>query len=122
MDIDATFLPVAVELIDQVFPTEIVYQKIGQPTYDPASGEVTPDVVESTINAGILSRGRVEGGGPLETFELRLWIQHSPSGLQELPSTADRVLYDNRYWKVVTVDPTYSSKDLIASRLTLRSE
>ena len=122
MNIDGTFLPVAVELIDQCFPTEIVYQKIGQPTYDPASGEVTPDVVESTINAGILSRGRVEGGGPLETFELRLWIQHSPSGLQELPSTADRVLYDDRYWKVVTVDQTYSSKALIASRLTLRSE
>ena len=122
MDIDATFLPVAVELIDRVFPTDIVYQKIGQPSYDPALGEVTPDVVEFEIKAGILSRGRVEGGGPLETFELRLWIQHSDSGLKDLPSTADRVLYDGRYWKVVTVDPTYSSKDLIASRLTLRSE
>lgn len=122
MDIDSTFLPVAVELIDNVFPTPIVYQQIGQPNYDPATGEVTPDVTEFNINAGILSRGRNESGGPAEEYQIRMWIHHDRGGLESLPKTADRVLYDNVYWKVVVVDPTYSSDNLIASRLVLRAE
>jgi hypothetical protein len=122
MDIDATFLPVAVDLIDNVFPTPIEYFLTGAPSYDPATGEVTPDVVQISINAGVLSRGRVEAGGPGEEYELRLWIQHSGTGLRAVPTTADRVLYDGVYWKVVTVDPTYSSDALIASRLVLRAE
>ena len=122
MDIDGVFLPVAVELIDSVFPTPIVYQKIGIPNYDPATGAVSPDVQEFNINAGILSRGRSESGGAAEEYEIRMWIHHDKGGLESLPKTADRVFYDNVYWKIVTVDPTYSSDNLIASRLTLRAE
>lgn len=122
MDIDATFNPVAIELIDNVFPTAIKYLQTGQPAYDPATGQVTPNVTEYNINAGVLSRGRNEGGGTDGEFELRIWIHHNASGMPELPTTADRVFYDNIYWKVITVDPTYSSKGLIASKLILRAE
>jgi hypothetical protein len=31
------------------------------------------------------------------------------------------VIYDNTTWKVVSIDPTYSSKDLIASKLLVRA-
>ena len=57
MDIDAVFLPVAEELIDDVFPTPIKYLQTENPTYDPATGQTTPNVTEYAINAGILSRG-----------------------------------------------------------------
>ena len=60
MDIDGVFLPVAEELIDQVFPTPIKYLQTENPTYDPATGQTTPNVTEYAINAGILSRGRNE--------------------------------------------------------------
>ena len=122
MDIDATYLPVAVELIDNVFPTPIVYLLTAPPAYDPSTGESTSNVTEYQINAGILSRGKSEGGGVDAAYELRLWIHHDVNGLPALPTTADRVLYDETFWKVVRVDPTYSSDNLIASRLTVWAE
>ena len=122
MDIDATFLPVAEELIDSVFPTPIVYLQTENPQYDPSSGQTIPQVTEFKINAGILSRGRNEAGGVDEQYELRLWIHHGSRGLPVLPKTSDRVLYDNVYWKVYKVDPTYSSDALIASKILVRAE
>ena len=122
MNIDSTFLPVAIELIDQVFPTPIVYLQTENPDYDPATGQTIPNVTDYAINAGILSRGRNEAGGVAEDYELRLWIHHGSRGLPVLPKTSDRVLYHNVYWKVVTVDPTYSSDALIASKIIVRAE
>ena len=122
MDIDAVFLPVATELIDNVFPTPIQYLQTENPSYDPETGDVTPNVVTYSINAGVLSRGRSESGGVAEEYELRLWIHHDTGGLEALPKTSDRVFYDSVYWKVIRVDPTYSSDALIASKLYLRAE
>ena len=122
MDIDAVFLPVATELIDNVFPTPIQYLQTENPSYDPETGDVTPSVVTYSINAGVLSRGRSESGGVAEEYELRLWIHHDTGGLEALPKTSDRVFYDSVYWKVIRVDPTYSSDALIASKLLLRAE
>ena len=122
MDIDATFMPVAVELIDSVFPTAITYQRDEGSSYDPTTGDVTANVVDYAIKAGVLSRGRAEAGGTAESYELRLWIQHSASGLPHLPTTADRVVYDGTTWKVTTIDPTYSSKALIASKIVCANQ
>ena len=122
MDIDAVFLPVGKELIDNVFPTPIKYLETGNPTYDPATGQTTPNVVEHSINAGILSRGRSESGGVAEEYELRLWVHHDVGGLPVLPKTSDRIFYHDVYWKVVKIDPSYSSDDLIASKLLVRAE
>ena len=122
MDIDQVFMPVAVELIDSVFPTAIVYKRDEGSSYDPQTGDVTANVVDYAINAGVLSRGRIEAGGTAETYELRLWIQHSASGLPHLPTTADRVIYDGTTWKINNIEPTYSSKGLIASKITARNQ
>ena len=62
MDIDATFLPVAKELIDSVFPTTVAYIRNNGGSYDPSTGEVVLDITQFSINAGILSRGRLEEG------------------------------------------------------------
>ena len=62
MQIDSTFLPVAKELIDNVFPTAITYIRNTAPAYDPATGIVTPSSTQFTIKAGVLSRGRTELG------------------------------------------------------------
>ena len=121
MDIDATFLPVAKELIDSVFPTTIAYLRNSGGGYDPSTGEVTPGTVQFDIKAGVLSRGRAESGGVGETHEIRLWIHHGTGGLPHLPTTADQVEYGGLTWKVTTIDPTYSSKGLIASKITARA-
>ena len=121
MNIDATFLPVARELIDVTFPTAITYIRNDGGSYDPATGQVTPNSTTYEISAGVLSRGRVEEGGPGESHEVRLWIHHGTGGLPHLPSTADVVEYGGLSWKVTAIDPTYSSKSLIASKITARA-
>ena len=117
MDIDGTFLPVAIDLINNVFPTDIVYRRVEGRAYDVTTGRIEETIVEYDIKAGILSRARTEEGGVGETYSLELWIQHSSSGLPFLPRTGDFVVYDDVFWKVSTAAPTYSSKALIASKL-----
>ena len=117
MNIDSTFLPVAVELIDQVFPTSITYRRMNGVSYDPSTGEVVQDIQEFSVKAGILSRSRTEEGGIGEEYTLDLWIHHSSSGMPHLPKTDDEVDYDGTTWKVISIAPTYSSKALIASKL-----
>ena len=122
MDIDATFLPVAKELIDQVFPTPITYIRNNGGGYDPATGEITVNSTQFVINAGVLSSGRTEEGGAGEAQELRLWIHHGTSGLPHLPTTSDQVEYGGLTWKVTDIDPTYRSNALIASKLVARHQ
>lgn len=119
IDIDATFLPVADTLINSVFATPIVYHEKGAGSFDPFTGVVTGGNVDHNINAGVLSRSRVEEGGTAEKYELLLWVEHKT--LPVLPKTGDSVTYDGTTWKVTAVEPTYSSKGLIASKLTVRA-
>jgi len=120
MDITATFLPVAVELIDNVFPTSVTFHQHGAATYDPTTGAVVETETDHAIKAGVLNRKRVEEGGVGEQYELALWVQHSATGLSFLPTTADSLTYDGILWRVTAVEPTYSSKALIASKITAR--
>ena len=121
MDVSATFLPVGVELIDNVFGTDIVFHQHGTKTFDPTTGTVTGTDTDHAIKAGVLSRKRVEEGGTAETYEISLWVHHDTSGLSFLPTTEDSLTYDGFLWRVTAVDPTYSSASLIASKITARS-
>lgn len=121
MDVTATFLPVAVELIDNVFPSDVTFHQHGTATYDPETGAVSETETGHTIKAGVLNRKRIEEGGTSETFEIALWVHHGSSGLGFLPTTADSLTYDGLLWRVTAVDPTYSSAGLIASKITARS-
>ena len=121
MDVSATFLPVGVELIDNTFPTDIVYHQSAGGSYDPLTGAVVSADVDYPIKAGVLSRSRIEEGGPSEAYEISLWVHHGATGLSFLPTTADSFTYDAVVWKIVSVEPTYSSKSLIASKIKGRS-
>ena len=121
MNIDAVFLPIAVDLINE-FATPVTYIRSLGGSYDPSSGEVTQNTEQYSINAGIISRSRVEEGGVGETYSLTLWIDHSATGMPHLPTTADSVTYDATTWKVIEVNPTYSSKSLIASKIVARAD
>ena len=130
MNIDAEFLPVAKELIDQVFPTAVTYHEHvdGTGSYDPATGTITDSDIDHNINAGVLSRGRdgtnsqgSVNSGTDEAYEIVIWVHHGVGGLQFLPKTSDRFTYDGTVWNVVKIEPTYSSKSLIASKIFGRS-
>jgi hypothetical protein len=86
---------------------------------DPRDALTIKAYTEHNINAGVLNRSRVEGGGTDEAYELLLWVEHKT--LPIIPKTGDEVTYDNMTWKVTEVAPTYSSKGLIASKLKVRA-
>ena len=58
MDVSSTFTPIAVELIDSVFPSDIVYRRRLHGGYDPATGQVTTTSTDTAMKAGVLSRAR----------------------------------------------------------------
>jgi hypothetical protein len=121
VNIDAVFLPVAEQLINVEFGTDIVYHQHGASVYNPVTGTVTGADIDHAIKAGVLSRSRVEAGGPNEVYEISVWVHHGATGLGFLPTTADSFTYDGLVWKVVEIAPTYSSKALIASKIKGRS-
>lgn len=118
MDVAATFTPVAKELIDNVFPTPVVYSRVDGAEYDTATGGFVRNSTEHAINAGILRRTRNEGGGVAEVETLVLWVHHGSGGLPYLPTTGDIVSYDGTSWAVSSVDPSYTSDALIVSKIT----
>ena len=120
MDISATFTPVAIELIDRVFPTPITFHQHGAASYDPETGAVTETETDHAISAGVLNRQRVEEGGVGKSFQITVWVHHGAGGLDFLPTTADSLTYDGVLWRVTAVSPTYSSDSLIASKITAR--
>lgn len=115
MDIDATFKPVSDELINNVFPTPIVYLRSKGMVYDPATGEVTEDVEQFNIKAGIEQISIQEEGGVAEEREIKLWIDHGSRGMPHEPTTGDRIEYKGRTWKVTGIDPEFVSISSIAS-------
>ena len=121
MDVSAVFTPVGVELIDNVFPSDIVYHQHGASVYDPVTGTVTGAGTDHAIKAGILSRSRIEEGGSNEAYTLTAWIHHGATGLSFLPTTADTFTYDGLVWRIVEIAPTYSAATLIASKVKGRS-
>ena len=121
MNLDAVFLPVAEQLIDVEFGTDITFHQHGASVYNPMTGAVTGADTDHAIKAGILSRSRIEEGGSNEAYTLTAWIHHGASGLSFLPTTADSFTYDGLVWRIVEIVPTYSSKSLIASKIKGRS-
>lgn len=121
MDVTAVFTPVAVELIDRVFPSDVVFHQHGSRAYDPVSGAVVGADTDHVIKAGVLSRNRVEQGGTSEAYDISIWVHHGATGLGFLPTTADSFSYNGVVWRIVEVSPTYSGTGLIASRIKGRA-
>ena len=121
MLIDETFLPVAVELIQNVFPTPIVYHRSDGKAYDPATGEVVETITDYSISAGVLSSGRMEAGGTAETYELVVWLATESIG-EEFPTTSDHLLYRGMKWKVTSINPEFSGDVLYACQVTARNQ
>jgi len=121
MDTSAVFTPVGVELIDNVFPSDITFHRRRGGGYDPATGVVATASSDHPIKAGIISRSRIEEGGSNEAYTISLWIHHGASGLAFLPHTSDSFTYDGLVWKVVEIAPTYSAATLIASKIKGRA-
>lgn len=121
MDILNTFLPIGQNLIDNVFPTDVVYHRLGASSYDPLTGKVKASTTDYAVKAGVLYQQRMEDGGSSETHDLTLWFHHDRSGLPFFPTTGDTITYGSVVWKILQVAPTYRSAGLIASKVVARA-
>ena len=122
MDIDATFLPISNELINNVFNTSVVYHQHTDTTasYDPITGTVPKVETDFNVWAGIAFRHRVEEGGVGEVYELDCYLDGNT--LPFVPKTSDSLTYDGIRWRVAEVIKVWSSKGVIASHVLLRSD
>ena len=68
----ATFLPVAIELIQNVFPTPVTYTRNLGSSYDPATGEVTQNTEQFNISAGVISESASRRGRSRRNLQLDL--------------------------------------------------
>lgn len=119
---DAWAIPLAKRLVDRFRSQELTYVRIVPGAYDETTG--TAAVVETEIAAaGAVTKSmKGERDGVQQGSELEAWIDHVT-----VPwpiSTADRLEYMGRRWKIVSIDPTYSSSDteVYASKITARAE
>jgi hypothetical protein len=104
------------------FPTPITYVRTLGGGYDPSTGDVTETTEEYAINAGIEQVEISEEGGVGEIRLIKLYIDHGATGVPHQPSTGDRILYQNRTWKVTEINPEFTSTGLIASYITARAD
>ena len=121
LDLDGIFGGVADTLINNTFDTPILYIRSKGMSYDPVTGEVTEDVEQFNLKAGIEQIGITEEGGVGETRDIKLYIKHGLNGLPYECTTGDRIEYRGRTWKVTTVDPEFTANDSIASSIIARA-
>jgi len=122
LDLDGIFGGVADTLINNTFDTPIVYVHSKGMSYDPTTGDVTEDIEQFNLKAGIEQIGINELGGTGETRDIKLYIKHGTNGLPYECTTGDRIEYRGRIWKVTVIEPEFTAKDAIASYITARAD
>ena len=122
LDLDGIFGDVADTLINNTFNTPIVYVHSKGMGYNPATGEVTEDIEQFNLMAGIEQIGINELGGTGETRDIKLYIKHGTNGLPYECTTGDRIEYRGRTWKVTVIEPEFTANDAIASYITARAD
>ena len=120
MQFDALFRGVGKDLVE-LFGSDCVYhQSTGGGTYDPMTGVTTNPVTDHNVKVGVEQVDRSEEGGAEESRTALMWFSHVL--LPITPTTADTITYRGEEWKVVSVDPEFSGDQLIAFKITARSE
>ena len=121
LDLDGIFGGVADTLINNTFDTPIVYIRSAGMGYDPSTGDVTEITEQFNLNAGIEPINLQEEGGVGQTQEIKLYVKHGANGLPHDSTTADRIEYRARVWKVTAVEQ-YTALGGIASYITARCD
>ena len=117
---DSWAVPLALELVNAFRETEVVFVMHSGTAYNPETGEVTSNELRYPCGAAVLKTERVEEGGTAESLACEMWFDSTT--LPVLPTTADTVLYVDRTWRIVAVDPHYGSGQTnYAYKLKLRS-
>lgn len=86
---------------------EVAFVRRASSTYDPATGAVTTPEQRIACGAAIPKLRRIEEGGTAEQHECEAWFDSTTLPL--MPTTADVVEFMDKTWRIVAVDPAYTS-------------
>lgn len=104
---DAWAKPLALELVNLFRETEVTFVRQTGQVYDPSTGQVVTEELPIKCGAAVEQVSRNEEGGVGETHTAIMWFDSTT--LPIAPTTADRVEYNQRTWRIVSIDPHYGS-------------
>ena len=117
---DAWAKPLALELVNLFRETEVTFIRQTGQVYDPKSGQVVTEELPIKCGAAIEQVSRNEEGGTNEAHTAIMWFDSTT--LPVTPTTADQVKYNQRTWRIVSIDPHYGSGATnYAYKLTLQT-
>lgn len=117
---DAWAKPLALELVNLFRETEVTFIRQTGQAYDPATGQVVIEELPIKCGAAVEQVSRNEEGGVGETHTAIMWFDSTT--LPIAPTTADRVEYNQRIWRIVSIDPLLGSGDTnYAYKLTVQT-
>jgi hypothetical protein len=119
---DRWAIPLAKRLVDRFRSTDLTYIRVDAYSYNEQTGTVTATEEEIPAAGAVVKSMKGERDGVEQGTQLEAWIDHAT-----VPwpiSTQDQLEYMGRRWKIVSIDPTYSSGDDVAyaSKITARAE
>jgi hypothetical protein len=119
---DIWAIPLAKELVDRFRSDNLTYVRITAGVYNETTGVAAATEVKITAAGAVSQSMKGERDGVEQGSELEVWIDHATVSWPL--STKDRLEYMGRRWKIVSIDPTYSSSDVkvYASRIKARAE
>ena len=94
-------------LVDVFRETEVTFVRQTGQIYDPSTGQVVTEELPIKCGAAVEQVSRNEEGGVGETHTAIMWFDSTT--LPIAPTTADRVEYNQRTWRIVSIDPHYGS-------------
>lgn len=104
---DAWAKPLALELVSLFRETEVTFIRQESQSYNPATGQVEAAQLRIKCGAAIEQVSRNEEGGVGETHTAIMWFDSTT--LPTAPNTADVVEYNQRVWRIVSIDPLLGS-------------
>ena len=104
---DAWAKPLALELVNLFRETEVTFVRQTSLAYNPSTGEVVTEALQIKCGAAVENVSLSEEGGVGETHTAIMWFDSTT--LPIAPTTADRIEYNQRTWRIVSIDPHYGS-------------
>ena len=114
--------PLAKRLVDRFRSSELTYIRVASGAYNEVTGVASIAETQIPFAGAVLRSMKAERDGVQQGSELEAWIDHT---IVPWPiSSNDRLQYMGRRWKIISIDPTYSSSatQVYASKIRARAE
>lgn len=111
--------PLADQMVDLFRVSSLDYVRVVS-SYDPSIGDVTEVETRYPGAAALEVGGLSEEGGTGQPHRIECWI--NASGIDDIwPTTGDRLEYDGKRWKIISIDPLFMGDQKYACKVVART-